>query len=206
MASPRGLQQALADLLASLKTPTGTLGPATTAHPAAGPHITTTTTTSGALTVRPGSLSSTLAGLPPPLTPAEQQELESLRADYRRDIKLAKLNIFKALPSTIRQSVIDAFEWENARHQMNTASLSVQNPRLKELEDRDSFGRIFGGQSHSSYFRQYMGSPYQTLDTANNIAAFSGFILPEGISLEDLKITHIEATMEESIQNESTNT
>ena len=211
MTSPRGLQDQIKQFLDSFKP-----GSQSQAQAAAGPsqapcgHITTTSGgTSGPLTVSGAGAGSiggagilTTTTLPTQLTQAEQQELETLRADFKNEVKKARLDIFKGLPSAIRQSTIDAFEWENCRQTMNSIA-GTMGQRLQELTNKEQLSTLLSGFSHSS-LSHYLGQSSWHYSEGNAHIAFAP-TLPDGITLEDLKIAHVEATMEESIQNEPTN-
>lgn len=157
--------------------------------------VTTTTTSAGTITT---SMLGQLQ-VPPPLTQQEQYELEALRADFNKEVKAAKLNIFKAMPAELRQEVINMLEWDACRNNMNQTSLTMSQ-RQQELEVRElqrghgfsRYGGIFPGSlsSHLTHgYGQMLVAP----------------ILPDGITLEDLKVAHLEATLEENMVEDDTN-
>lgn len=128
------------------------------------------------------------------LTDEEKKELAQLRDEHDAEVKAAKLNIFKQLNSEIRQRTIDLFEWANCKQLMD-ATFVPQNERLAQLTMKESMTGV-------TTLRAYIGSgtswyPHLGVQTEPG--------LPEGITLEDLKKAHVDASLEESIGDGKSN-
>lgn len=152
----------------------------------------------------PGLLSSSqvqqaLASFIQGLSKEEQNELEQLRKDHANQVKAAKLGIFKKLPGEIRQLVVNAYEWKICFDNMNATTV-IKDPRLAELERKDENAQIFKtahtGHSHGVP-RGMATQPFYS----SGLFFGSNFDLPEGLSLEDLKLAHMEASLEEEMLN-----
>lgn len=130
-------------------------------------------------------ISTLLGAFTQSLTATETQELEQLKKERELAIKAAKLAIFKKLDSTLRQTVINLMAWTDSCKEMDT--VTVDKPaRLVELEQKEQFGRIFiQPMNHSKY-------------------TFPAWVpqLPEGVTIDDLRQAHIEASLEEELLNE----
>lgn len=126
------------------------------------------------------------------LTPEEKVEFDKLTEEHKQEIKVAKVTAFKKLPTELRQFVINFFSWQEA-----VSSISAVNPdksdRLKELEIKNEYGRLFSQQ-----LGQYIGS---WTGTATSGIISVGLQLPDGLTIEDIKQAHIEASMEEEMLN-----
>lgn len=135
-----------------------------------------------------------LAGLAVGLTKEEQEQLQNLRTEHTAQVKLAKLGTFKKLPGTIRQQVIDAYEWKICFDNMNATTV-VKDPRLAELEKKEEMYNMF---THSGMYKRHTQT---SIDPSAYPGIFYGFNqnLPQGLTLEDLKHAHMEASLEEEM-------
>lgn len=143
----------------------------------------------GSITIGPGT---TYPGFPTitALTKEEQEELNNLKVEHSQEIKRARLVGFMKLPTEVRQLVINMYTWEE--YVCNSNSINVgKSERLKELEMREEQLRWL---SHGGVYLQHQATSYQF--------AYHRFPLPEGLTLEDLKAAHIEASLEEEVLNE----
>lgn len=129
----------------------------------------------------------TTTSFPAILTSQEVKELEDLENAHKEAHKIEKLNTFKKMPSETRQFVINMILFGEAVSAIKTAPPPEQSERLKELQLKKSYS---GGY----YYGQLNVSPYIT--TMNlDISVF----LPDGITAEDLKNAHVEASLEEQM-------
>ncbi len=134
-----------------------------------------------------------LQGLTLGLSKEEQDQLQELRKEHATATKLVKVNIFKKLPSSIRQQVIDAYEWKIAFETMN-ASTATKDQKLIDLERKE--------EMHSMLVHSGLGYKRQQ---AFDPTAYPGILfthnqgLPNGLTLEDLKQAHMEASLEEEM-------
>lgn len=128
----------------------------------------------------------------PPISKEEGEELERLKVEYEADNKLAKLKAFKALSSELRQFVINSHEWESARTSINNTE-AEKSERYKELLAKRTTG--LGGPYHS-------GVTVGMDPSSMFYPSIGPVALPNGISLQDLKNAHIEASLEEEVLNE----
>lgn len=136
----------------------------------------------------PSNIQQRLASMPISLTKEEQAELETLQKEHNIKVKQAKLNIFKALHADMRQYVINVHEWQTYCNNMNKATID-KDPRLVELNKIDSNGKLLFHAGNSTTYGYYN----------NDLTAHIHLPLPEGISLEDLKQAHMEASLEEEM-------
>lgn len=126
----------------------------------------------------------------------ERKELEQLRKDHDLEIKTTKLNIFKALSPDVRQRTLDLFEWVNCRQTMDATTIP-QSERLAQLSMKEA---MTGSMTLKAYMSNGSGITWYTssgMHTEPN--------LPDGITLEDLKKAHMEASLEESINGGESN-
>ena len=119
----------------------------------------------------------------------EKKELDELKAQNEIELKSMKLLVFKKIPAAIRQAVIDGYEWKICYDMMN-ASVVPKSQRQVDLENKDNAGRIYtlGGVGSSHYTSIYQDNIYFNLTN-----------LPQGVSFEELKKAHMEATLEEEM-------
>lgn len=144
--------------------------------------------------ISPSQLQGILASLQP-LTPTEQAELEQLKVDYANQIKSAKLAAFKRLHSDMRQFVINAISWNENLKEINDAGNVPKSERHAELEQKAQSGRFLGPG-------QYVGSPSYSPNMTMDFSQFIKLInLPDGITADELKQSHLEATLEEEMLN-----
>ena len=135
-----------------------------------------------------------MLGLKDPLTVEETQELKDIKEQHAIDLKTLKINMFKKQSSELRQHVINSFLWQETVNEINIASIP-NSDRVNELEAKSK---------NQSY-------PYSTNAIGNlsiNIQDSTGFIrfgaqatLPDGITIQELRQAHLEATLEEEILN-----
>lgn len=136
------------------------------------------------------------------LSPEEQKELEQLQTEYAAEIKACKLAIFKKLPTELRQFVVNALSWRECTQEINGVIID-KSERLKELENKNSYKHMFGGPSVGpSYGMPINNNWYGAPVDASMADSLSRFIsIPDGITAEELKQAHVEATLEEEILN-----
>ena len=120
----------------------------------------------------------------PPLTLDESSELLNLKSIHDQKVKDARLAAFKEVPSNIRQMVIDMLMWTDTASDISQVTVS-KDSRLQALETkRDGYNSTFTsstmGWSRSSYMTGYIA-------------------IPDGLTSEDLKKAHLEATVEEEM-------
>lgn len=132
------------------------------------------------------------------LTSEEKVEFDKLTEEYKQEIKTAKITAFKKLPTELRQFVINFFTWQEAVDTISNVSPS-KSDRLKELDAKNEYGRLFG-QGFGQGLGQYIGGWPSYTHTASGIISV-GLRLPEGLTIEDVKQAHIEASMEEEMLN-----
>lgn len=126
------------------------------------------------------------------LTADEKVEFDKLTEEFKAEVKISKIATFKKLPTELRQFVVNFFAWQESINVINTTTVD-KSERLKELEQKNEAGKLFSQQ-----LGQYMGSTYTTTGL-NNILFQIG--LPDGLTIEELKQAHIEASMEEEMLN-----
>lgn len=138
----------------------------------------------------PAQILKILQGYTGGLTADEQKEFSELKKQHEADIKTAKLSVFKKLASELRQYVINSYEWKSSVHEINQTK-AEKSERLRELENKESLTRGYGGASLGSYHAGF--SPEYKLNLELE--------LPEGLTIEDLKQAHMEACLEEEMLN-----
>lgn len=126
------------------------------------------------------------------ITKEEQEELENLRKDHRAEVKRAKLSLFKGLSAQLRQSIIDKYEMKDCFSKMDKVSVQPSS-RHSELDMKESLSRM-GMYGHSNMWAK--SEAYEERFAMS---------LPQGISIEDLKNAHMEASIEESLVSNETN-
>jgi hypothetical protein len=142
-----------------------------------------------------GTLQQMLTQMMTPMSKQEADELENLKKDHEVKLKLAKLATFKTLPSEIRQLVVNAYEWKTCYDKMNTTDIA-KDPRLQELEAKETQAKGWIGTTGTITFTSpSMWQPYM----------FTTIDLPAGVTLEDIKKAHMEATLEEEMIKSETN-
>ncbi len=132
-----------------------------------------------------------LSSLSVGLTKEEEKQLEELRKEHALLAKKAKLGVFKTMVSSIRQQVINAYEWKLCFDNMNSTTV-IKDPKLVELEKKEEMGKMFSTQA--VYKKQSREDTW-----FSGLLFGPGASLPEGISLEDLKQAHMEASLEEEM-------
>jgi hypothetical protein len=119
----------------------------------------------------------------------EREELNILKEEYALQLKMQKIAHFKKIDPAIRQFVINAFTWNSIVQDLNYIVVD-KNPRMLELEHKDTHGMgSISGVSTS------LDGLWRNLNSC--------IPMPEGISLEELRAAHIEATLEEEMLNEA---
>ena len=113
------------------------------------------------------------------LTDEEAKELKTLEEERAASIKLKKIEIFKELPASLRQKIVDDIEWRRAVQKMNSASAD-NNDRYNDLSGKR-------GVSLSGYVDMggFMYEPQPTI--------------PNGITEGELISAHNEKALEEQI-------
>lgn len=126
------------------------------------------------------------------LTPEEKVEFDKLTEEYKANLKQSKLTAFKKLPTELRQFVVNFFTWQESINLIN-AIMVDKSERLKELEQKNDYGRLFLQQ-----VGLYVGSTYTTTGLSQILFQIG---IPEDLTAEELKQAHIEASMEEEMLN-----
>lgn len=134
-------------------------------------------TASNATNITAQQLQALLGGITVGLSADEKVELETLQSEHTAETKKNKLDIFKKLPTDLRQNIINHYLWMEVIGEMNNTKVP-KSPRLLELEDKHSFNRV--ETSDSYYFPHF-------------------YPLPESITMDDLKAAHLEASVEEEL-------
>ena len=134
--------------------------------------------TTNSLTVQ--QLQAIHGGITVGLSADEKVELETLQSEHTAETKKNKLDIFKKLPTDLRQNIINHYLWMEVIAEMNNTKVP-KSPRLLELEDKHSFNRAGVIQTSDSYYFPHF------------------YPLPESITMDDLKAAHLEASVEEEL-------
>lgn len=137
--------------------------------------------------MNPGGYTVTYNWLPLPLTKEEEDELTLLEEQFRIENKTAKIEEFKKVEPSLRQQIINYFLWEESVNTINAIS-TTKSSRLIELQARKN--GIFSQNGSTVSWYNYA--------TYNLVPR-----LPSDMSIEDLKVAHIEASMEEQVINET---
>lgn len=124
------------------------------------------------------------------LNQAEQDEMKRLKEDHEIKSKGVKLAEFKKLHKDLRQFVINAFSWQESIEAINESG-AEKDPRLVELETKDANSKMYTQGSTWS-----IGGAF---DLSNYFAVMP---LPKGLTKDELKAAHVEATLEEEMLNE----
>lgn len=143
---------------------------------------------SSGTTLDPADILKILSGYTQGFTAEEKKEYDELKAQYEADVKAAKLNVFKKLPSELRQHVINSFMWKDTVAEINK-TVADKGARLAELENKESLSRGYGGATLGNYSSSFNSEFKLDLQPA----------LPEGITIEELKQAHTEACIEEEL-------
>jgi len=119
----------------------------------------------------------------PPRTP---QEIEDLKNSYATD----RNNVFKALPSSARELLINKATIKNAKHKLAQLERSHEWQRYQKEQQWEMFGRM-SGKSPIDFFH-------------NGYSSMIGYPLSVdeydlGFSLEEMIKLHTEATVEENL-------
>jgi hypothetical protein len=129
------------------------------------------------------------------LTPEEKERLKNLEEDRKRETKKAKLDIFKKLPSSLRQQVVDHFIWSDAVNKINSTEIP-KSKEQQELESRDKLRNAYRGP----FWDDGSMMDYNVIKEQIYGGGFlRGLILPKDITPEELIRAHAEATAEEAL-------
>lgn len=144
---------------------------------------------SGAMT----TFSSLFDSMIKPLSTDEVKRLEELKQEHQVKIKQAKVDIFKKHPPDMRQFVINVISWRDLAKQVEAVSIDTPQ-ELKDLEQRHEYGKLFtaSGRGFQYHIRDNTASIYDILISLGSF---------DGLTFEDLKQAHLEATMEEEMLN-----
>lgn len=141
-------------------------------------------------------ISQILQGITIGLSKEEQVELSQLQAEYTTEIKKNKLAVFKKLPADLRQFVANALAWREHTEEINLVSVE-KSERLKQLEGKNAYGGMFGhGSATAQWYKHSTSSHIDGVD-----AMIASIQLPFGITSDELKQAHMEATLEEEMLN-----
>lgn len=144
----------------------------------------------------PQQLSQILTAASMGLTPDEKVEFDKLTEEHKVNVKVAKISAFKKLHTDLRQFVINFFSWQEAVATINQTQVEAPE-RLKELQLKEQHGKLF-----TQGLGQYIGGHSYHI-SADGLMSFSTQLaLPEGVTVEDLRQAHIEATLEEEMLDE----
>lgn len=124
------------------------------------------------------------------LSPEEKKELEELEREHAIKLKTERLSIFKKMDGSIRQSVINALIWKETMEAMNAATVE-KSQRQVDLEAKNVLFK--------NMFIHTQGSNW-TYNTGTDLF-FNGIALPQGVTVEELKQAHADATLEEEVLN-----
>ena len=133
---------------------------------------------------------------PPDLTHEEKLRLGALQEERRRLTKEAKLNKFKELSGEMRQNIIDSLCLREQVEAINRASADT----TKEEENlTEKHYRHIRYRRNSWMMMDFHNNNDEVLtihSTPFNIELNSGWC---GMTLEDLKRAHLDATMDEEV-------
>lgn len=130
------------------------------------------------------------------LTPDEKAEFDKLTEEHKVNVKVAKISAFKKLHTDLRQFVINFFSWQEAVATINQTQVDVPD-RLKELRLKEEHGKLF-----TQGLGQYIGGHSYHISADGLMSFPTQLVLPEGMTVEDLRQAHIEATLEEEMLDE----
>lgn len=125
------------------------------------------------------------------LTPSEEAELKDLEQEHAKDIKKAKLDHFKTFPREFRQSIINILLWGEAVNEIDNTSVPECDRlhNLKQVKDAHRNTLTVG----SLGFVQALSWP--------PVPYIVESFLPKNLSKEDLIEAHMDASMEEELQD-----
>lgn len=178
--APRTQQQILDDLLQQQLGPYPQAGAAASALTASSLHAQITA----------------MLGMTLDLTKEEEAELEDLKVQYEHALKRSKLDTFKKLDPELRQFVVNCLNWQEATQNMKATPV-VKSARQVELENKDINRRTYGQPTS----RFGASSSAMTLDGLMQQLIRGWIQMPEGVTADDLKQAHMEATLEEEMLN-----
>lgn len=121
-------------------------------------------------------------------TQQENEELKGLYEEREQETKRLKLEKFKKLPPELRQAVADAIQWSKAVQEINATEAPITD-RERELQVIPA-----GYFSHQAVFSGFAGI---------NSTPAGWFVLPNGITKDDLLKAHSDATLEETLKENS---
>lgn len=133
------------------------------------------------------------------LSPEEKAELENLKKEYEISVKVAKLDEFKKLPTELRQFIINVISWKEAKEKIEAAHPDKPD-RLKELENKENNSNLMTQFGHSINIGQNQW--YSSHTSSVNLDFMELLPIPEGVTAEELKEAHVEATLEEEMLDE----
>lgn len=129
------------------------------------------------------------------LSPEEKEELDRLTLEHSQEVRKHKLDAFKKVAPEMRQFVINALTWHEELSRINDAPVG-KSQRLTELETKSR-----GGLNNHNH-NWYPNSTWNTGTKNQAMVSLSSFVgIPEGLTVDDLKQAHIEATLEEEMLN-----
>lgn len=143
----------------------------------------------------PAILKQLIGGITIGLTAEEKEEFDRLTVEHKHEIRKHKMEAFKKIAPEMRQFVINALTWNDELGNINNTPVD-KSQRLTELEVKSRGG--FNSHSHT-YNPANAWYPGTRSEASISLSSFVG--IPEGLTVEDLKQAHIEATLEEEMLN-----
>jgi hypothetical protein len=118
-----------------------------------------------------------------PLSKEETRELTLLTEEHLLKTKLLKIEYFKKVPSEVRQEILNIITWQQYKKDISQIE-SEKTDRHKALESKKNSSNIFisGGTA-------WFSASYDIYS----------ILLPDGITLSELKQAHIDSLMEEQV-------
>lgn len=152
----------------------------------------------GSLT--PQQISQMLQGFGVPLDKEEQDEYDRLNLEHQAEIKKQKIAVFKKCSPDLRQFIVNFFTWKEVTQEINQVVVAKPE-RLEQLETKKK-NNMFGS-SKSHWHQSSFGTTGSkaSWDPGMTESLLSQMGLPEGMTPEELKQAHIEATLEEEMLN-----
>lgn len=137
-----------------------------------------------------------LSSQPISLSKEEVKELTELEREQAQILKKGKLDIFKKLAPSLRQTIVTSFMWTKAVEDMNTLLVSPSG-RLQELRNKEI---IFSGRVPvlPQNYPYSNGTSWQGIKLSHH-----SFTIPNGLTAEDLIQAHLEVSVEEELTDDA---
>lgn len=148
----------------------------------------TVTTATGSMTSSGLTLSTAghiiLGSTFPSLSKDEERELACLEEEHKHNLKVERIRIFKSMPSTMRQNVVDSIIFKQYLAEIEAPNIAT-SIRLNELRRKDYRINI---NSNTDY--------WAAIDQHSKLLNF--------LSEEEILNAHAEQSLEESLLNTKT--